>query len=186
MSRVLHIDISAEVEKHGLNVQGLIHMAFDSGDLRLWTGVNELIAGGETWIGGGQLIKISRVSETSEVVAEKVDFGLSGIDSSIIAIALGENYQGRAVEMFLCFFDDDGQPIQSPLSIYKGMLDVMEIEQTGRTADIVVRAESRLRQLRQAPLTRYTDQDQKSLYPGDRGFEFVAAMQEKRLIWGRA
>lgn len=185
MSRIMHVDISAEVENTHLNVQALVYAAFDSGDLRLWTGLGDLYAGGETWVGGGSLLSISQVKENSEIVAEKVDFGLNGVDSSVIAIALGEHYQGRSIELLLCFFDDNGNVIQSPVSIYKGLLDIMEIESSGRTADVVVRAESRLRQLRHAPTIYYTDQDQKAKFPDDEGLAFVAKMQERRLIWGR-
>ena len=185
MSRPLHVDIAGELVKHKLNTQPLVHFAFDSGDLRVWPGPADLVAGGETWIGAGTLLSISQVEENSEIVAGKVDFGRNGVSNSLISLALGEHYQGRTVEMFLCFFDENGAVIQTPVPIYKGKLDIMELEDDGRKCSIIVRAESRLRNLRQAPLTRYTDQDQKALFPGDRFFEFLPQMQEKRLIWGR-
>jgi len=33
---------------------------------------------------------------------------------------------------------------------------------------------------------RYTDEDQKIEHPTDKGFEFVAAIQDLELVWGRS
>lgn len=178
--------IAAELDKANINVQAFVHFAFDSGDLRLWTGIGEIPAAGVQWIGGGDVISISPVSENAEVVAEKVDFGVSGISTDIISIALGEHYQGRNCELFLGFFNNENALIDDIFTIYKGRLDIMEIDISKEKMDIVVRSESRLRDLKIAPITRLTDQDQQNKFPGDKFLEFVPMMQEKRLVWGRA
>ena len=183
--RTLDSLITAELEKQGINVQTLIHFAFDSGDLRLWTGIGDLTALSETWTGAGSLLEISVVEETSEIVSQKVDYTLNGVDPSLIALALGESYQGRAVEMYLAFFDADSALIDEPISIYRGLLDVMEMKTDQTTASIIARSETRLRILRGASNIRYTDAEQQKNYSGDVFFEFVPAMQEKNLIWGR-
>jgi len=37
----------------------------------------------------------------------------------------------------------------------------------------------------ETPLNRrYTDQDQKNLFAGDRGLEFVESLQDKSIVWG--
>jgi len=32
---------------------------------------------------------------------------------------------------------------------------------------------------------RYTDADQQSRFPGDKGLEYVPSMQDKQIVWGR-
>jgi hypothetical protein len=31
-----------------------------------------------------------------------------------------------------------------------------------------------------------TDEDQKNLFSGDKGFEFIADLQDKELVWGKS
>lgn len=57
--------------------------------------------------------------------------------------------------------------------------------EVGDTATITLSAESRMVTWDRPRTRRYNNEDQQSRYPGDRGFEYVAQMVEKSLIWGR-
>ena len=49
---------------------------------------------------------------------------------------------------------------------------------------ITLLAENRLRDLERLRARNYTDADQQAEYPGDRGFEFVPALQTMSIPWG--
>ena len=88
--------------------------------------------------------------------------------------------------MWLAFFDASGALIADPVQVFSGRVDVMQITDAGETADIKLTAENRLVDFERPQETRYyTDQDQQREYPGDKGFEFVTAIQEAVIVWGR-
>jgi hypothetical protein len=63
-------------------------------------------------------------------------------------------------------------------------MDVMTIDETGETCSITLTAENRLIDLERPRVRRYTSEDQKSLHPNDKGFDFVNSLQEAEIKWG--
>ncbi|HBN31649.1 MAG TPA: hypothetical protein DD416_10620, partial [Rhodobacteraceae bacterium] len=72
-----------------------------------------------------------------------------------------------------------------PVQAFSGRLDVPEIADDANTCTITISYESRLIDLNTARSWRYTHESQQSLYPGDRGFEYVTAIQDREITWGR-
>lgn len=62
----------------------------------------------------------------------------------------------------------------------------MTIADSGDTSTITVTVENKLIAFQRTAVRRYTAEDQKIEHPTDKGFEFVAKIQEKEIIWGRA
>ena len=160
-----------------------VKLNFDSGALRLWTGYGQITVASETYTGGGELLSISPVQETVEVAARGASVSLNGIDASLITYALTENYQTRSAKIFLGFLSS-GSVVSDPYLAFDGRMDVLNIDDTGETANITLTAESRLIDLERARLRRYTSDDQKLRHPTDTGLDFVASLQEKEIAWG--
>lgn len=161
-----------------------VELNFDSGILRLWNGYADLTIDGETYIGSGNLLQISGIEETGEIAARGVTMTLSGLSTDIISVALQENYQNRTARIYLGAIQSDGT-VQS-YQVFAGRLDVMNIEESGETATISVTAENRLIDLERPRIRRYTSEDQKSIYPGDLGLDYVNDLQDKTLDWGKS
>src|SRR5690606_17159231 len=104
----------------------------------------------------------------------------------MLALALGEHYQGRRARLWLGAMTEGGEIVADPIPIFAGRMDVMNIDEGSETSTIVMSAENQLIDLKRKDDLRYTDAAQQALYPGDRGLEFVAALQDRELIWGRA
>ena len=79
MSRNLTTAVQNELAASELEPFFAIKLAFDSGDVRIWTGYNDITIASETYIGGGQLLSISPVEETVEVAAKGVTFALTAV-----------------------------------------------------------------------------------------------------------
>ncbi len=161
-----------------------IDLSFDSGAVRLWNGYSDLEIDGETYIGSGNLLQISDIEETGEIAARGVTMTLSGLDPAIISIALQENYQNRTAKIYLGAITPAGD-VQS-YQVFGGRLDVMSIEESAETATIAVTAENRLIDLERPRTRRFTSEDQKSLFPGDLGLDYVNDLQDKTLDWGKS
>ncbi|HJV73176.1 MAG TPA: hypothetical protein VJ654_03055 [Noviherbaspirillum sp.] len=139
---------------------------------------------GHNWLGAGNLGSISAVQENSDLQAQGVNLTLAGLDPSIIATAIGEQYQGKRCQIWFCPLDEDGQLIGTPLRIFNGRIDTMSIE-TGETSSITLAAESALVDFFRARVSRFNHADQQSKYPTDMGFQYVAEMVQKEIKWGR-
>lgn len=161
----------------------LLKLEFDSGTDYLWTGYGDLSWDGQTWLGGGELLGVQPFSESTDITATRAQVTVSGIPSAWISLVLQEDYQGRPATIYFAALDSDGNVIADPAE-FAGRMDQMEINKTGDTMLIRLSIESQLIDLHKPREFRYTDQDQRIDYPGDRGFEYVAGLQDKQLTWG--
>jgi hypothetical protein len=166
----------------------LAYFDFSGGAVRLWNGVGDLSWGGNTYTGAGDLVGVEPVQESAEVRANGLSFRLNGIPSAMVTRILAEGYRGRSCQLWLALFSSltTGTPIADPLPLFSGRMDQCNLEDSGDTASITVVAESRLVDLQRPRERRRTDEDQKSLFSGDRGLEYVAGLQDKEILWGAA
>lgn len=141
-----------------------------------WNGVN--------WLGLGALGSIEPIEEQATLEATGIRLTLTGIPPEMIAISLGEQYQGRPCQIWFAPLREDLQLAVQPVRLFYGGMDTMDAE-VGETATISLSAESRMVAWDKPKVRRYNNEDQQSRYPGDRGFEYVPQMVEKNLMWGR-
>jgi len=156
-----------------------VELLFDDGPLRLWTGYGDKTIEGNNYFGSGSVLSISGLEEVADMTATGCSVALSGIDSQIVSLALQEPYQGRSVRIFVGIEGED------PVEVFGGFIDVMSIEDQGDTSNVSVTVESRLVELERVRPFRYTDESQKSRYPNDEFFSYVADIQDKEIVWGR-
>lgn len=185
MARDITAGFQTEIESSSLLPILLFKAEFDGGHTRFWTGIGDLTFDSEIYTGSGDLIRIERVDETQDLVSNSVRVQLSGVPSSIVSIALAEPYQGRPITLWFGVIDrSTGALIADPYQIFKGKMDVMTLEDSGSEAKILLDSESDLIAFRQSRETRYTPEDQKVIYPADRGLDFVPLIQDIELTWG--
>tara|TARA_R100000988_G_scaffold101603_1_gene74855 strand:- start:593 stop:1171 length:579 start_codon:yes stop_codon:yes gene_type:complete len=166
-----------------------VSLAFSTGTLYLWNGYGDisLTAGGSTntYTGLGDASGLSPVDEQSAVQASGANLVLNGVKSSLISTALSAQYTNRDGKIFLGMFDTSKNVVADVYTLFVGKMDVMIIRETGDTSTIELKLENRLIALERAIERRYTDEDQKNLFPGDKGFEFIPDLQDKQLVWGK-
>mgnify|MGYP003113231142 FL=1 len=153
--------------------------------LNIWNGIGDLAFGGNTYTGTGDLLSISAITETSDVQATGIDVNLTGIKTSFIAIAKNHEYQGRPLTVSLGAFNASGSLIADPVIVFSGFMDTMTISESGNHSSISVSVENKLVSFERAKVRRYTAEDQKIDHANDKGFEFVTAIVQKEIIWGR-
>jgi hypothetical protein len=156
---------------------------FDSGSINLASGYGTLPINGTNYLGTGKLLQVDPAEETGEINATNATFQLSGIQEADISIALNENYNGRPGRMKLALFDDSNVIIDDPLQFFSGRMDVMTDNGDPVNPIITLTAENDLIRLNRTRQRNYTHADQQIDYPGDNGLGFVAAMQNKQVLW---
>lgn len=151
--------------------------------LRLWSGIGSFSWDSKTWTGAGNLLSLSPLEETRRINAVGFSVGLSGLPQSVLALALDSSRQGRAGRVWLGLMENNAL-VTDPYLIQSGRLDYIDIQAAGDTTEITGQYESRLVDLQRSRERRYTDEQQRYEYPTDTGMRFVAALQDKQLIWG--
>jgi len=182
-----------------------LELEFDSGPLRLWTGVGTLVFEGVSYTGTGNLLDVSSIEETTEIAVRGATITLSGMPSEVISLALQSPYQGRVCKIYFGMFSrgslqkedgayillEDGGKIKLELQetgltqIFSGYMDEMNIDEGPESGTIELKVENKLIDLERARTRRYTSEYQKSVYPGDLGLDFVESLQDKKVVWGR-
>ena len=135
---------SSIVNRLGADEQALflaVKAEFDTDIVRVWTGIDDLTINSETYTGAGELLSISNVEESTDLKSSGLSVGISGMDTTVLNLALTENYQNRFI------------------TVYLGYL-------MGKTNE-------------------YTKESQNFLHNGDTGFNRVASLQDKEIIWGK-
>ena len=185
MSRTLTTAMSNALVADVVRPIYLVRMVFDSSDLNVWSGMGDLSYGGETYTGLGDLLSISEIKETADVQATGMNVSLAGVKSSLVTIAKDQDYQGRELTVHLGAFDSSGDLVSDPVIIFSGFMDTMTIAESGQYSTITIAVENKLIAFERSKVRRYTAEDQKIDHPTDKGFEFVTAIVEKEIIWGR-
>ena len=163
----------------------LVDMPDLSTPLRLCTGRWTLTRDGNTYLGVGQLGEVEPAQESAGG-PRPLGFRMNGVPATQRALVLGENVQGKPVNVYLAIFDPATYQILDAVLEWAGTLDVMTWQDDGESGVITVSAESAGADLLRGISVRYTDQDQQRLFPGDLGFEYVIAQGEKTIVWPAA
>lgn len=162
----------------------LAELDFESGPVRAWTGYGDLVWNGKTFKGTGLFGEFSSPRESSGLRANTQIYKLNNIPSDMLAIILGERYQGRSARLWLSLLDNStGAMIGEPYMLANGRMDAPTIEDNGNTGSITITAESILIDLERPRERRFTHEDQQDLYPGDKFFEFVPDIQNREIVW---
>jgi hypothetical protein len=152
--------------------------------LYLWTGYGDLVADSKTYVGAGNFLHISDVTETADVRAAGASLTLAGLDNSILALAISQPYQGRVCNIKFGLLDEAGALIDIS-TLFTGYMDQMNIEEGADTSTIQVTVESKLIDLERPRIFRYTAENQKAKFENDQAFDFIPDLQDQPLIWGR-
>lgn len=185
MSRGLSATIEGVIDDTVVRPAMFVELQFDSGTNYFWTGIADITALSNTWIGIGSFLSVSGFQEQYELSASGFTVTLSGLITDNLSDALTEDYQNRKAIVYLGFFDGDNTLVADPFVLYSGFMDVMTIAEGADTSTIQIACENRLVELERAKKLLYTSATQQTEFPNDKGFEFVPSLQDKTLDWGK-
>ena len=69
--------------------------------------------------------------------------------------------------------------------VFAGRMDIMSIQEDGKTATISLQVENVLIDLERPRTRKLTDEEQRKRFPGDASLENVASLQDRQISWGR-
>ncbi|MBI2235347.1 MAG: hypothetical protein HYU60_00045 [Magnetospirillum sp.] len=186
MSRALDPAVEAATLAPVVYPALLVKLGSGDGDVLAWSGYGDLAWSGMTFKGVGYLGGISQVAETADLQANGLSFSLTGVPSELLAYAINSARQGLPAMVWFAALNEAGQLVGEPYQLWSGLTDVPEIDENPDNPTISISAENRLVDLERPRERRYTPEDQKLDDPTDKGFDFVAGLQDREVIFGRS
>jgi len=187
-------DRAAEFLGDSIRPAYLGYFDFASGPVRLWgPGAFPLEWNGVTWAGGGTLVYIGDMEESTDGRAITTEVGLSnipqlinvdGFDIDVLQISLREDWHHRTAVLYAGLFEANSLRWRvPPIQFRKGFMDVMELVESGQTGRIRLTIERRDYDNERTDVVRYTPAAQRALYPGDAFCDQVPSLQDRPVIW---
>ena len=176
------------VNRLGADEQALffaVKAEFDTDDIRVWSGIDDLTISSEIYTGAGTLLSISNTEDNLELKSNGIVVALSGMDETIVNYALTENYQNRPITIFMGYVMGGTNEVAGTLTLFKGRMTSLVINDTPEGSTVTIDAENRLVDLDRPSNLRYTKESQNFLHSGDTGFNRVASLQDKQINWGK-
>ena len=158
---------------------------FDTDTIRLWTGIDDITVDGETYTGAGSLLGVGDIEDTMEVKSTNCTFTLSGMDKTVLDLALSEDIQNRKITMLMGYLSGGGNVSAGEIVLFSGRMTNLTISDDTNGMTVAINAENRLVDLNRPCNLRYTQQSQQIISSGDTGFKYVMAIQDKPVEWGK-
>jgi len=179
---------SSIVNRLGADEQALffaVKAEFDTDDILVWSGIDDLVIGSDTYTGAGTLLSVSNSEDNVELKSNGIVVALSGMDTTVVNHALTENYQNRPITIFMGYVMGGTNEVAGTLTLFKGRMTSLVINDTPEGSTVTIDAENRLVDLDRPSNLRYTKESQNFLHSGDTGFNRVASLQDKQINWGK-
>ena len=158
---------------------------FDTDDILVWTGNDDLVINSETYTGAGSLLSISSVEDTLDLKPTGISIALSGMDADVLNMALTENYQNRDISVFMGFLMGGSNEVAGVLKVFAGRMMSLDVADSLDGAVVGITAENRLIDLERPSNLRYTAESQKFIDSGDTSLNRVQQLQDKQIAWGQ-
>lgn len=160
----------------------LVNLAFDSGNVRLWNGIGDLVVGADTYTGAGGIISASPIEGSTDLRANNLDLTLNGCDGTLSDLAMTENCQYRLAEVYISALDAN-DALYNVYQMFGGKMSTFSIQDDPNNNSITLQCVNELADMERPKLRLLTHEDQQIDFPGDLGLAFVPSLTDITLQW---
>jgi hypothetical protein len=154
-----------------------------SGIARFWTGLGLLNWNGFVWTGAGTLASVAPISHSSDLTIQEINFGMSGVDPSIVA-GLGDNVRNLSGKVWLACLGYGNAVISDPFQIVDSLLDYQSFSaQADGSVAISITARTGFYTLARSLDEAWTTEEQQLTYPLDSGLDLISGLQAQTIQW---
>lgn len=172
------------------NIFFAIKAEFDTDDINVWSGTDDLTIGSDTYIGAGNLISLEQVRDSTEVKSEGLVIHVSSLTPEIITMATTENYVNRNITLLMGYLSGGSNEVAGTMTLFKGRMKNLTINDNPTDFSVTITCENRLDDLSRPSNIRYTSESQNfvledSSVSTDNFYSWVEQIQDKQILWGR-
>ncbi len=180
--------VAASLSGETVSMAYLVKLDFLTDPFYVWTGFGNIVSGGQTWRGLGELGQINNLEQAIAGEAPETTVSVDMHSSAVTRLARSEfdtEANGRKMSVFVQFMvADSDRLLDGPMSIWSGIMRTPKFEITADgLSRLTLNVESVFSKRSRPNHSLYTDKDQDRRFSGDRGFEFVGSLQNKVVTW---
>lgn len=179
-------DLATLLSENNQIIFTAVKAEFDTETLYVWSGTENMSIDGQEYIGAGDLLNISEVTDNLDMRSNNISITLAGMDATVLNLALNENYQNRFITIFLGLLSGGTDIVAGKMILFKGRMTSMTINDDPNGSTIGLEAENRLIDLSKPSNLRYTNQSQRYINSSDTCFSRVATLADKEITWGKS
>ena len=182
-------DALASLDGHSIVCMGMVHFAFDSGDVGFWDGDADFLYNGVTFRPGKPL-RVGSIEASYGLEAQGLEISLStlnvpGLTPDILASIEQESYIGKQINLYLAYYTPGGI-LLSVERVWRGYIDGFDHRDAENgESELVCRAESKGMDTFKRGHRLRSPADQVLVSVGDKGLEYVGTVGKTDLFWGR-
>lgn len=174
----------------GQEIVYFLSLDFSGGTIYICTAAQNILWNAITWEAVGGALKVGNIEESKDSSGQGVDLELSGVDQTILAALLSNDYRGRVCQIYYAHLSPTtGAVVDAPQLMLEGLqLSSFEVTEqrdsrTGGTVTIKTRIKGRMGIDRRKGIQSSLVSHQ-HYYPGDTFFQNALALMNQRLAWG--
>lgn len=183
MSRGLSSALVTELSTDNIRPVYLVSIELENSTLLYTTNIKDILYNSTNYVTASTLLSVGNVTENTDLGASGMQISLSGMNGTVVNAARDEDYQGKAVDVYLGFVDDNSDLIGA-MPFFSGFTDTINFTQSADNLTAILQAEHKLIRLRKSNKKHYTNEQQVEKFAGDLGLEFVNAINRVDLVWG--
>jgi nitrogen fixation protein len=186
MARDIPADLKTELTQKVIAPAYLVEIELQDSTLYLCDTAQNIVWGGHTYLANGWIQAIADISESTDPKSMSIDITLGGIPEEINSLMFLNIRQNKKAAIYFATVNVVGALNTTPYLIFRGLLDYPEINDSAEESTITLHYDSAFAKLDKPSNRRYTDEEQKVMFPGDRGFEFIKKLVEDwNGTWGK-
>jgi len=184
MARGLTTAVNNELATDKLNPITLLYLNVGAG-YRFTDHYKDITYDGNTYSASSLFLKVSDISESSEVEVGNISLEFTGADQTIVSLFLSSNYMDREVEVYKGFMDANQSLIANPFLLFKGRIESFNLDEDLNNSDVQIVVASHWADFDKIKGRKTNTNSQQLYFTGDVGFDY-ASQTVQDIKWGRA
>jgi len=184
MARGLTTAVNNELATDKLNPITLLYLNVGTG-YRFTDHYKDITYDGNTYSASSLFLKVSDISESSEVEVGNISLEFTGADQTIVSLFLSSNYMDREVEVYKGFMDANQSLIANPFLLFKGRIESFNLDEDLNNSDVQIVVASHWADFDKIKGRKTNTNSQQLYFTGDVGFDY-ASQTVQDIKWGRA
>lgn len=183
MARGFTASVNSEIVNDNIRPLFLTKLEFEAQTLYLSSSF-EVTYDSNLYLNNGWFRGPSQIQEASDTRAEGFTIELSGISASLMSLVLSGSDHTKTGSLYLAFLNSSLALVTDPYLLAWGNLDTIKIIDNEKESGCILTYEGEEINLNKAIEHRYTHESQRAFFPTDKGFEYVAGLQQWKGFWG--
>lgn len=166
----------------------LVELQLDSATIYATDSYRTIVYGGNTYTALGHMLGFSGLVESAEVRVADLSLQLSGVDQTMVALVLENDYLDRRLLIYQFFLDTSDAVVASPVLIHDGRIAEASVAEDGEGGNSSVTLKSRdsFADFERMNGRHTNPNEQRYLFPNDASFDLLPQLagQNRQLVWG--